>query len=277
MIRPLESNADLYACQALIQRVWSMPNGLEVLPHHILFTVPRNGGLLLGAFDGDQLVGYVFGYPGLTSEGKLKHCSHMMGIAPEYQTQGIGFLLKLAQREHLLALGFDLATWTFEPLASRSAYLNLNKLGATCRTYIPDMYGPMTDGLNAGLPSDRLQVDWWIASERVQRRLQKPPNAPPPETVFQANETCRRANGLLDPGSLHLDPDQVAAHHTCVTIEIPADYQSIKAAEPDLALKWRLATRRLLQTYFAAGFVAMDFTSALVEGERRSYYVLRAS
>ena len=142
-----------------------MPDGLEVLPVHLMVAVPRNGGLLLGAFDGDDLVGYVFGFPGITAGGKLKHCSHMMGVAPGCQVRGIGYQLKLAQREHLLARGCDLVTWTYDPLASRNAYLNLAKLGVVCRTYLQDYYGPMTDGLNAGLPADRLQVDWWIGSE----------------------------------------------------------------------------------------------------------------
>jgi predicted GNAT superfamily acetyltransferase len=254
-----------------------MPDGLEVLPIHVLLSVPKNGGLLLGAFNGDELIGYVFGFLGLTDEGKLKQCSHMMGIAPEYQTRGIGYLLKVAQREHLLARGFDLVTWTFEPLASRNAYLNLNKLGVTSCTYLPDMYGPMTDGLNAGLPSDRLQVDWWIASQHVQQRLEGTRLPASFEKAFLANETRRRPSGLLEPGSLHLDAEQVATHHSHVLVEIPSDYQVLKTADPDLALAWRLATRDLFQAYFATGFVAMDFTSAWVDGERRSHYVLRAT
>jgi predicted GNAT superfamily acetyltransferase len=271
-IRRLESDADFHACQALIQRIWSMPDGLEVLPLHIMAAVPRNGGLLLGAFDGDDLVGYVFGFPGITAGGKRKHCSHMMGVAPDYQVRGIGYQLKLAQREHLLARGCDLVTWTYDPLASRNAYLNLAKLGVVCCTYVQDYYGPMTDGLNAGLPADRLQVDWWIASERVQQRLERAAAPSLPEGTFLANEPARTASGLLEPGRLRLD----GSEEEWVAVELPADYQAIKAADMGLALAWRLALRQLFQAYFAAGHAAVDFVTEGSGGERRSYYILRA-
>ena len=72
--------------------------------------------------------------------------------------------MKTYQREHVLRQGLDLITWTYNPLLARNAQLNIAKLGAVCTTYLPNLYGPMRDGLNAGLPSDRFQVDWWIAT-----------------------------------------------------------------------------------------------------------------
>ena len=157
--------------------MWDLPD-VEVVPLHVLITAAKNGGLLLGAFDGETLAGFVFGFPGLTPDGKLKHCSHMAGVHPAYRDRGLGYSLKLAQRLHVLAQGIDLITWTFDPLETRNATLNFHKLGAICNTYLPNLYGEMHNGLNAGLPSDRFQVDWWIASERVAQRLQPPSNSP---------------------------------------------------------------------------------------------------
>lgn len=262
--------AEFHACEALQRRVWAMPDDLEVVPLHLLVTVQRNGGLLLGAFDGKELVGFVFGFPAYGRVGKPKHCSHMMGVAPEYQGAGIGYQLKLAQREFALAQGLDLVTWTYDPLESRNAQLNMLKLGAVCRTYIRDYYGPLADGLNAGLPTDRFQVDWWIASERVIRRLAGRLGTSASATSHQVNVPERTSGGFLTPGQVSLDADA-----TLLLVEIPADYQAIKSGDPGLALEWRLAMRQVFEAYFAAGYTVVDFGHQ-AEGDHRSFYVLRA-
>lgn len=270
-IRSLTTVAEFRACEALQRQVWVMPDDLEVVPLHLLVTVQRNGGLLLGAFDGDNLIGFVFGFPGITSNGKLKHCSHMMGVAPGYQSRGVGYRLKLAQRESVLDQGIDLVTWTYDPLESRNANLNIYKLGCVCRTYVRDYYGPLSDGLSAGLPSDRIQVEWWLGSGRVRRRLVGDPGKQPADPVVQVNAVARSAEGYLMPGMLNLGID---AHTT--RFEIPADYQALKAADPALALEWRLAVRRICETYFAEGYTVVDFYHHRTHDGERSYYVLQA-
>jgi chorismate synthase len=270
-IRPLRSLDEYTACEELQRRVWVMPNDLEVVPLHLLVTVQRNGGLLLGAFDGSDLVGFIFGFPGFTAGGRAKHCSHMMGVAPGYQSAGIGYRLKLAQRDFALAQGAELVTWTYDPLESRNAYLNIHKLGAVSRTYIRDYYGPLTDGLSAGLPSDRLEVDWWIASGCTGQRQSRAPGEPHADCAFQVNETGRTATGLLTPGALRLD-----AKAPLLQVEIPVDYQSIKATDPDLALAWRHATREIFESYFARGYSVVAFHSRPLEEVRRSLYILQA-
>jgi predicted GNAT superfamily acetyltransferase len=268
-IRPLRFS-EYHACEVLQRQVWAMPDDLDVVPLHLLMSVQKQGGLLLGAFDGDNLVGFVFGFPGFQEDGHVKHCSHMMGVASAYRSQGIGYRLKLAQRESILSQGLDLVTWTYDPLESRNAHLNIRKLGAVCRTYIRDLYGPMTDALNVGLPSDRFQVEWWAGSDRVGLRLRGESLQPPLSLMEKANSTELDGEDPLAPGALVLDIDA-----EMIAVEIPADYQAIKAAEPDLALEWRLATRQVFETYFRAGYVIDDFVSDRVLGLRRSFYVLR--
>lgn len=270
-IRPLTTVAELRACEVLQRQVWALPDALEIVPSHLLVTVERNGGLLLGAFDGERLAGFVFGFPGFSPNGKLKHCSHMMGVAPGYQGRGVGYRLKLAQREAVLEQGIDLVTWTYDPLESRNAYLNIHKLGCVCRTYVRDYYGPLSDGLSAGLPTDRFQVEWWIGSERVRRRLVGESSPRLADAVAQANDTERTTGGSLAPGRGNLGLDD-----RTIRWEIPADYQVLKAADPALALDWRLAVRGLSEAYFAAGYTVVDFVHDRTPNGGRSYYILTA-
>lgn len=277
-IRPLATVDEVRACEEIQFHVWKMADYREVVPLHMMVAIVKGGGLLLGAFDNDQLLGFVFGFPGITAGGRLKHYSHMLAVRPGEQGRGIGRRLKLAQREAILARGLELITWTYDPLEGRNAYLNLARLGAVCRTYIRDLYGEMEDGLNAGLPTDRFEVEWWLASDHVAQRLapggpRSPVDAFTPDAVpAMANITRPAAGGFRHPGSIHLSLDA-----TVIWVEVPAQYQAIKAAAPELALEWRLATRQVFETYFGAGYSAVDFVSRQAGGQRRNYYLLARS
>jgi predicted GNAT superfamily acetyltransferase len=271
LIRPLLTIAEFHDCESLQHLVWGMVDDLETVPLHVLLTVARQGGILLGAFDGADLIGFVFGFPGFTPGGQFKHCSHMMGVHPDYQSRGIGRQLKLAQRAAVLEQGLDLITWTYDPLESRNAYLNIARLGAVSRTYIVDLYGPVDDGLNAGLPTDRLHVDWWLDSPWVKQRLGGEKDTPVSGPFVEAHRAGWSADRFRAPGELCLGPTNAAA----VTFEVPADYQAIKAADPALALDWRLAAREVFQAYFGQGYTVTDFASFKKDGLRRSFYTLR--
>ena len=263
-IHPLATAEDYRAAEQLQRDVWGAED-IEILSHDLLITVCKNGGVVLGAFDmeaGRRLAGFVFGFHGLDAGGRLKLCSHVAGVAREYQNLNIGYRLKLAQREQVLGQGVELITWTFDPLESRNARFNFHKLGATCDTYLRNLYGEMRDTLNAGLPSDRFQVDWRIASPRVEAALRDSrPNRVP--SVLQAIDAR-----LLNPGG----PAGVVAALAGprLLIEIPADFQALKARDAGLSRAWRQHTRELFEAAFAAGYVADDL---LVEGGR-SYYLL---
>ena len=196
-IRPIQAHDEYWAVEQLQREVWGLAD-VEIVPNHLLLTAQKNGGLLLGAFDvppegeEEQFVGFVFGFVGLSSGGGVKHCSHMAGVAPAYQNQNLGYRLKLAQRQQVLSQGIDLATWTFDPLESRNANLNFRKLGATSRTYLRDLYGSMRNTLNVGLPSDRFQVDWHIASRHVAEGTpDRAPSQSPPLYRKSCFRRCR--------------------------------------------------------------------------------------
>jgi predicted GNAT superfamily acetyltransferase len=260
-IRPIQTHQEYRAVEQLQRDAWGLQE-VEIVPDHLLITVHKNGGLVLGAFDslegveGEQLVGFIFGFPGLSPSGRLKHCSHMNGVKPSHQNQNLGYRLKLAQRDHVLAQGIELITWTFDPLESRNAALNFRKLGATCQTCLPDVYGSMRDALNVALPSDRFQVDWYIASAHVADRLSGGQDSP--------SLSALRAEGIL-PANPPLPDDPPRPAETTrpiqgkrTLIQIPAQFQALKAADMDLARAWRLHTRALFQAAFGAGYVVTD-------------------
>jgi predicted GNAT superfamily acetyltransferase/predicted metal-dependent hydrolase len=274
-VRRLETADEFRQAEDVQRRSWGMRGDADVVPLHLLLTAEKNGGLVLGAFDGPRMVGYLFGFLGRTANGDLKHCSHMLGVVPEYRGRGIGQLLKARQREHALDAGLDLITWTYDPLESRNAYLNIVKLGVICRTFLPDLYGQIRDDMNAGLPSDRFEVEWWIRTPRVASRVagNETPSAVEASAGRAQGDAVLNVVNLNDAGLPVIEswrpPD---GRRTLV--EIPADFQKLRKADLSLARQWRDMTRAIFETCFAAGYTVVDFLSDERNGPRRSYYVL---
>jgi predicted GNAT superfamily acetyltransferase len=272
-IRLLETPDELAAIEELQRQVWP-GSETEVVPAHLLIAAVHNGGLVLGAFEGEKMVGFLFGFPGFESlpDGpRAKHCSHMLGVLESHRDLGLGFLLKRAQWQMARQQGLDHVTWTYDPLLSRNAHLNIAKLGAVCSAYLRSQYGDMRDGLNAGLPSDRFHVDWWIRTRRVERRLGKRSRGTLGLLHFQQAETqplhvpIARADGFLQPPEHFSHPDGRLA-----LVEIPFDFMALKSADLALARDWRFFTRELFETCFGAGYLVTDF----VLDRGQSFYVL---
>jgi predicted GNAT superfamily acetyltransferase len=266
-IRPLHSLEELHACEELQKRIWGFSD-LGVVPHHLLLTAQKGGGVLLGAFDGDEIVGFVFGFLGYDSHHKRwKHCSLMCGVLPHKRYQGVGFRLKLAQRERVLAQGLDLITWTFDPLQSANAHFNFGKLGVIARSYEVNLYGDMRDELNRGLPTDRLTVEWWIRSPRVEGRLGQPPERALPDAPL-VNRAERRAGSLRNTKiRLNLEDEKLL-------VEIPTDLNALKRQDPEAAVQWRLETREIFRSYLARGYLVSEFFVTGHGEERRGFYLL---
>jgi predicted GNAT superfamily acetyltransferase len=241
-LRLLETPADMEAIEDLERQVWP---GCEtdVVPSHMLLAAIHGGGLVIGAYDDSvkpsRPVGFVFGFPGMyfTPDGpRIKHCSHQLGVLPAYRNTGIGFRLKRAQWQMVRHQGIDRITWTFDPLLSRNAYLNITKLGTVCNTYLRNFYGEMRDGMNQGLPSDRFEVDWWVNSRRVERRLSKRPRRQLLLNDFQKAES-------LIISALTPIPDISPAKYKLILVEIPFDFLELKTDLLAKALEWRMYTR----------------------------------
>jgi len=279
-IRPLSTAEDMRAVEGLQRLVWP-GDETEVVPAHMLLAVAHGGGVVLGAFDGDRLIGLAFGFLGTDSDSpdrvamaRLKHCSHMLAVHPDYRDRSVGYHLKVAQRAAVVLQGIRLITWTYDPLQSRNAHLNIRRLGAVSRTYLREVYGEMRDGLNVGLPSDRFQVDWWITSHRVSSRLES--QRPPLDLAH-----------FLDAGAQKLNPASLGAEDLprpndhpetpagpLALVEIPPDFARLKTHDLGLALAWRDHTRQVFEQAFASGYLVTDFVHLRGERVPRSYYLL---
>ena len=281
--RSPEGDAELEQLVEVQRRAWGMSD-LEITPTRMMHALHYNGALLLGAFDGERMVGFILGVistvQGLTDRidevaaARLQLYSAMMGVLPEYQHRQIGYRLKLGQRDYALRLGLRLVTWTFDPLESRNAWLNIGKLGAVCHQYLPNFHGEMT-GINAGLPSDRFYVEWWVTSNRVSGRVARQRQPLSYESLIGGgavliNEAEVNEEGLLTPAGAFLQSD-----NNMLLVEIPANFQQIKSTDMALARHWRMHSATIFQHYFQAGYFVTDFARHVDEnGRERSFYML---
>lgn len=225
-IRPITAVADLRAVEELQREIWGMPD-CDVVPSHQLLAANAAGGIVLGAFEpSGRLLGFCYGFVGLR-RGRPLFYSHMAGVVERARGRGVGFQLKRAQRDAVLGHGLDHIVWTYDPLQSANAHLNLHKLGARAARYYVDYYGEMHDALNRGGPSDRLEVDWWLRDPRVEALMR----------------------GTTPP---RLEGERVR-------IEIPAALAAIRQHDPARAESLRLRTRKAFLRYFAEGYEAVDF------------------
>lgn len=249
--RELTTRDELLLVQELEEHVWNMP----AIPIHQTLTAVKNGGLMIGAFDEDRLIGFSYGFAGF--DGKESYlCSHMLGIHPDYRSQKIGEQLKEKQRELALDKGYLWMKWTYDPLETRNGYLNLTKLGAICDTYFENCYGEMNDGLNKGLPTDRFEVHWFLPQKEEARDVGEATAVARIDTIGEWPVLVPELPEVLDQRSY--------------AIPAPKDFQSLKRADPELALDWRMKSRELFTNLFAAGYCAVR----LEQGEAWNSYIL---
>jgi predicted GNAT superfamily acetyltransferase len=289
-IRPLASVEDALHFQRVERLVWGIADE-GLVPTHVIITLAKNGGLVLGAFaedgpaDTGGLIGIALGWLGVASPPggdapRLKHCSHMAGVLPEWQRRQVGLRLKLAQRAAVLDQGLtDWMTWTYDPLYRPNGVFNVHRLGATGRTYLRNVYGEMTDDLNAGGPSDRCQVDWWLASERVQRavaRATQPAQPQPGAAAAPAPHAARYVHLRVLPtvpagGFTRPVESELPLGGEPLALPIPDDIGALRRADPPLALTWRYFVRGVLEEAFAAGYEIVDCLHLAGQGW---YYIL---
>jgi predicted GNAT superfamily acetyltransferase len=284
-IRLLLTLADMRAAVELQKTFWG-DDSESLVPTHMLFSIANYGGHVVGAYDGDRLVGLLIGFLGAVTQSgatvttaDLQFASKRMVVLPEYRSHGIGSRLKMAQRELALAQGIHLVTWTFDPLMALNAHLNIRKLGCICRTYYPDHYGTEeTGGLTLLGSSDRLLAEWWVNLPRVQQRRDAGDPALSLETYLEQGGRLFGAAGWDESGFPALPTDRPDSRllrgGVPVLLEIPSDYKAIAHANPDLGRAWRCYTREAFVVLFVAGWQVTDFVHQEVESRNRAFYVL---
>ncbi|MDT7603512.1 MAG: hypothetical protein QOF61_1509, partial [Acidobacteriota bacterium] len=264
-IREIVSLEEMGAVEELQREVWECAD-LDVVPRMMLHPAREVGGTLVGAYDGARLVGFAFGFVGL-EHGRLVLHSHMLAVRPAYRGRSLGYRLKFAQRERALAEGIAVMTWTFDPLQSRNAHLNFARLGVTSDAYRVNYYGDVsTSPLHRGTGTDRLWVTWHLDSPRVVRRIN------------EARAELERARVELDQatplvslgagGSPEAGWLAKGAHGGLVSIEIPEDINELQRQNPELARRWREATRGAFQAALSDGYVVEEFFRVERNGRR---------
>jgi len=223
-VRPLDDLDELRQCLEIQRLAWGFSDA-DILPIRSLLICSKIGGQVFGAVDdGGQVLGFLNAFPGYR-DGKVYLHSNMMGVRPEYQSRGIGRELKLAQREEALSRGIELVEWTFDPLEVRNARINLELLGAICRTYLVNFYGVSSSRLHSGLPTDRLVAEWHLNSKRVKARLGSTP-LPPPQT------------------------------QDMVSVEVPLGIKELKSSAPEEAARIQSGLRERMTELFGRNFFA---------------------
>jgi predicted GNAT superfamily acetyltransferase len=256
VVRDVCGAEELRACQELQRRAWGITEDGYVVPVATMSAVQRVGGLVLGAFEGNQLIGFAFAFLGKL-DGRLVLWSQLTGVHPAHQSTGVGRQLKLEQRRRAHEIGLAAVAWAFDPLQASNAAFNLGVLGATCRRYEVDMYGSRTDALNVGLATDRLVAEWETSGEPGGRTRAWP------DLMDLLDTDAGRVTEVREPP---LD----ATH---VTIECPPRISELKSLGTSAARDWQQALRTAFQTAFSANFRATGFSR--VQPDRPRYLLER--
>jgi len=276
-IRDLQSFEDLKQVEAVEREVWGLSE-LDTTPLTFAMASLAAGSVWLGAFDGAKLVGFAFGFLG-TEHGQLILHSHMLAVREPYRVFNLGYRLKLAQRERVLAirvngLRIEEITWTFDPLQSRNAHLNFAKLGVLSGTYKIDFYGAETSSVLHRNGTDRLWVRWLLTSRRVQDRVRGKRNRDEVVDALSTIEPLIRFDGSGRP--LRTDLSAALARQR-IAIEIPSDIADIEQKDSALARQWRLDTRWAFTEALQAGFTVAEFCRTIRGQQGPGAYLLEGT
>ncbi len=252
----------------------------NLVPRHMLFSISHYGGHVLGAYDGDQLIGFVMGFVGADIDfddrgarpamANLLIMSKRMLVLPAYRGRNIGYRLKMAQRDIAMKQAIRLVTWTVDPLLAANAHLNIRKLGAVIQRFSANYFG--LDEPHS-LRADRLIVEWWVAHRRVvERAAGRGGNLALQQYLDVHAPIVNRADASGD--WLRPRPVTAVPNSSFALIEIPADFRELEAEQRTLADQWRYHIRDVFSRMLAADFIVTDFLSDQFEGRRRAFYLL---
>jgi predicted GNAT superfamily acetyltransferase len=265
VIRDIDEGAEMRAVEELQKEVWGIPD-LDVVPLSHLVAAKAAGGVLLGAFDRETLIGFVYGFVS-HEHGTVAHHSQMLAVKPAYRNFNLGYKLKLAQRERVLAQGIAVMTWTFDLLQSLNAHFNFSKLGVISDRYFINFYGADAASFLHRNGTDRLWVKWLLTSRRVSGRLDGTVAALELEKVIPlihlGIDDSPRRNDLTEGLS-----------HEQALIEIPADINALERRSGELAIDWRESTRWAFTEAIAAGYLVTDFYRQSRGEQRLGTYLL---
>ncbi len=280
-VRQVETLAEYQTCQRIQRQVWGFGPQDTVMHLPLMVALQKNGGLVLGAFgrgpDGtEEQVGFALGFIGRDERWGYFHYSQIVATLSDWQSRGVGYALKTAQRREALAQGYELIRWAYDPLEARNAYFNLAKLGGVCRQYIANMYGAGRGELFGQLDTDRLIVDWELPTQRVTQRLAQAEQGQKP---LQPNLEYDTAPALVETAWLAENVPAVVAIELNRTeprlkLEIPYQNKLVQKFDRQVGENWRNQTRTLFTHYLGIGYYVADFFTRPAENGSRAYYLL---
>lgn len=250
IVRDIEGQRELRAVEELQKEVWGVPD-LDVVPLTQLVAAQAGGGVLLGAFDGENLVGFAYGFVAC-EHGRMTHHSHMLAVRDDYRNFNLGQRLKMAQRERVLSQSINFMTWTFDPLQSLNAYFNFGKLGVFSNRYLINFYGEEAASFLHQTGTDRLWVTWDLTNRHFNRKVDEKMFR---EIFGQFTPLVTVENNEL-PLSSDLDEGLKGEH---ALIEIPANINDLVKRNDDSAKNWRESTRRAFTEAIGKGFLVENF------------------
>jgi predicted GNAT superfamily acetyltransferase len=235
--------------------VWGRP-GEPPISSDILKALAHSGNYVSGGLVDGRLAGGLVGWFGGVPPGELHIHSHILGVVPGSGAQGLGFELKQHQRRWCMERGIKVIEWTTDPLVRRNAYFNLTKLGARAHRYLVNVYGEMTDGINAGEESDRLLITWQLEAG--------PGHEPDLDELRRDGAVAVLSVG--DAGEPVATISSIS-HARVLLCQVPEDIVALRRKNPSLAREWRMALRRAFNDAIAAGYEVSGAT-------RSGWYVL---
>ncbi len=241
-IRTLESLDELSRVDGLFAAIWGSTGQQVAMPVNLLRALTLSGSYVAGAFRGDDLVGAAVAFLG-ERDGEAELHSHVAGVARGLQGSGVGYALKLHQRDWAVARGIRRIEWTYDPLVRRNGFFNLVKLGARAVAYYPNFYGVMEDELNGSDESDRCLIRWDVAG------------SPDPAGASNGSDPLRMLSAAADGSPVIAGPVR-AGSAVPLLCQVPVDIVTMRRLDPEMAGEWRLALRTTMGRAMQAGYVA---------------------
>ncbi len=269
IIRDIEQISEMRDVEALQKEVWGSDDR-DIVPLTIFAATREVGAILIGAFDGASLIGFAYSFVGRENERMVQH-SHMLAVTPSHRNFNLGYRLKLAQRTRALAQGVNRMTWTFDPLQSLNAHFNFAKLGVVADAYKINFYGEATSSFLHQIGTDRLWVTWSLDSQRVGERLQTKDRSRASIPDLDRIACLVRVGPNNEPQG-----GQSSEVHgqKYLSIEIPADIKTLQRESPELAVRWREATRWAFSEAIASGYLIEDFYGSSRNDQLVGVYLL---
>lgn len=178
VVRDVTSPDELKLCVGLYEAVFRLGPGDGSLNTRLLVGIVRNSGIVVGAFDGAEMVGFALSFLAFDRErSQMYQWSQLAVVAESAQGHGVGRRLKLAQRDAARAMGLSLMRWSFDPFRARNAHFNLNVLGAQAFALERNLYGVHGHGHDVEGSTDRLLAEWDLTVD-----------SPPPRDAVSGGE-----------------------------------------------------------------------------------------